>query len=115
MPAWAKPYAIAIEPTAVTPQESSEIAPTCAMFVGNMMMPDPIMFTATMNVSWTRDIFFVGVATVSSRLFGHAVDVVGAVLFLGAFDFLGEAGELVAPLLHRAQIREPGAVLGADI
>jgi hypothetical protein len=28
------------------------------MFVGSMMIPEPIMFTATMNVSWSRVIFF---------------------------------------------------------
>src|SRR5262245_64401042 len=45
---------MAMEPTAVTIQDSNEIAPTCAMFVGSMMMPEPIMFTATMKVSWIR-------------------------------------------------------------
>ena len=49
---------MAIEPSAVTIQDSSEIAPTLAMFVGSMMIPEPIMFTATMNVSWIRLIFF---------------------------------------------------------
>ena len=49
---------MAIEPTAVTTHESREIAPTLAMFVGSMMMPEPIMFTATMNVSWIKLIFF---------------------------------------------------------
>ena len=56
-PAWANPQAMAIEPSAVTIQESREIAPTCAMLVGSMMMPEPIMFTATMNVSCTTFIF----------------------------------------------------------
>jgi hypothetical protein len=49
---------MAIEPNAVTIHESSEMAPTFAMFVGSMMIPLPIMFTATMNVSWMRFIFF---------------------------------------------------------
>ena len=49
---------MAIEPTAVTIQESSEIAPTCAMLEGSMMMPEPIMFTATMKVSCITFIFF---------------------------------------------------------
>ena len=53
-PAWAKPKAMAIEPSAVTIQDRSEIAPTCAMLAGSMMIPDPIMFTATMNVSCIR-------------------------------------------------------------
>ena len=48
---------MAIEPTAVTTQERREIAPTCAMFAGSMMMPEPIMLTATMTVSWIRLIF----------------------------------------------------------
>ena len=58
IPACANPYAIAIEPTAVTIHDSREIAPTWAMLVGSMMMPEPIMFTATMNVSCIRFIFF---------------------------------------------------------
>jgi hypothetical protein len=41
MPACAKPYARAIEPSAVTIHESSEIAPTLAMLVGSMMIPSP--------------------------------------------------------------------------
>src|SRR5687767_10532703 len=49
---------MAIEPTAVTTHDSREIAPTCAMLVGSMMMPDPIMLTATMKVSWIRLIRF---------------------------------------------------------
>src|SRR6476659_10546862 len=49
---------MAIEPTAVTPQDNSEIAPTCAMLAGSMMMPDPIMLTATSTVSCIRLIFF---------------------------------------------------------
>src|SRR5437879_13060937 len=56
---------MAIEPTAVTPQESREIAPTWAMFVGSMMIPEPIMLTATMTVSWIRFIFFRGSSMVS--------------------------------------------------
>src|SRR4029453_4433131 len=67
-PACAKRYAIAIEPTAVTTQDSSEIAPTCAMFVGSMMMPEPIMLTATMNVSGMRLIFFCGAAAMTALL-----------------------------------------------
>src|SRR5512136_2628265 len=49
---------MAIDPRAVTIQESKEIAPTLAMLEGSMIIPEPIMFTATMNVSWTRLIFF---------------------------------------------------------
>ena len=64
-PACANPYAIASDPSAVTTHDSSEIAPTRAMFVGSMMMPEPIMLTATMNVSWTRFIFFECIAASS--------------------------------------------------
>jgi hypothetical protein len=52
----------------VTTQDSSEIAPTWAMLVGNMMMPEPIMLTATMNVSWVRFIFFCGAAAMTTLL-----------------------------------------------
>ena len=54
---------MAIEPTAVTIHDSREIAPTWAMLVGSMMMPEPIMFTATMNVSCIRFIFFCSAIT----------------------------------------------------
>src|SRR5262245_21948437 len=120
---------MAIEPSAVTIQDKSEIAPTWAMFVGSMMMPEPIMFTATMKVSWTRFIFFWPGIVCSSRmnsaghgpsppgrklrtivLFLHAIDVIDAVLLLGTFDFLRETGEAVAVLLQGAQVGEPRAV-----
>src|SRR4026208_1207935 len=65
MPACAKPYAIAIEPIAGTIHDSREMAPTFAMLVGSMMMPEPIMFTATMNVSCIRFIFFAPCAGVA--------------------------------------------------
>ena len=48
---------MAIEPTAVTIHDSREMAPTWAMLVGSMMIPDAIMFMDTINVSWTRFIF----------------------------------------------------------
>src|SRR5262249_24618407 len=69
---------MAIEPRAVTIQDSSEIAPTLAMFVGSIMMPEPIMFTATMNVSCIRFIFFCSIGAllkVLSRLFANDVGV----------------------------------------
>src|SRR5512139_2979626 len=81
MPACAKPYAIAIEPTAVTSHDSREMAPTCAMLAGSMMMPDPIMFTVTMNVSCTTPIFFSASAilpllgSLSARSFADDVGV----------------------------------------
>jgi hypothetical protein len=34
------------------------MAPTFAILVGSMMMPEPIMFTVTMNVNCTTLIFF---------------------------------------------------------
>jgi hypothetical protein len=54
---------MAIEPSAVTIHDKREIAPTCAMLVGSMMIPDPIMLTATMKVSWIKLMRF---ATVGS-------------------------------------------------
>ena len=39
------------------------------MFVGSMMMPEPIMFTATMNVSCIRFIFFEVDSTIGLALF----------------------------------------------
>src|SRR6476661_1854747 len=55
---------MAIDPNAVTIHDSSEMAPTFAMFVGSMMIPEPIMFTATMKVSCIRLIFFATCAAV---------------------------------------------------
>ena len=57
---------MASEPNAVTIQDSSEIAPTWAMFDGNMMMPEPIMLTITMKVSCTTFIFFCDCAMASA-------------------------------------------------
>lgn len=42
---------------AVTTQDSNDTAPSCAMLVGNMMMPDPIMLTVTRVVSPMSVIF----------------------------------------------------------
>jgi hypothetical protein len=63
---------MAMDPSAVTTHESREMAPTCAMFVGNMMIPEPIMFTATMNVSWIRLIFFCSSIAVPPSVSGAA-------------------------------------------
>ncbi|MNJ10806.1 hypothetical protein D3C77_49710 [compost metagenome] len=49
---------MAIEPTAVTPHDSNDTAPNCAMLVGSMMMPEPIILTVTKVVSPIRPIFF---------------------------------------------------------
>src|SRR3954447_16794357 len=100
-----------MEPTAVTPQESSEMAPTCAMLVGSMMIPEPIMLTATRTVSCIRLIFF-GVAIIVLSLLrfdqtatflrtghGRSVDQ------LRPFDHTRESGELLLAVLHAADIR----------
>ncbi|MNJ29383.1 hypothetical protein D3C77_239470 [compost metagenome] len=47
-----------MEPIAVTPHDSNDTAPSCAMLVGSMMMPEPIILTVTKVVSPTRPIFF---------------------------------------------------------
>ncbi|MDT4821937.1 hypothetical protein FQZ97_551280 [compost metagenome] len=53
---------MAIEPTAVIAQDSSDAAPSWAMLDGSMMMPEPIMFTATRVVSPVRPIFLLEAA-----------------------------------------------------
>ncbi|MCY1429261.1 hypothetical protein D9M71_451710 [compost metagenome] len=53
---------MAMEPMAVNIQDSSDTAPSWAMLVGSMMMPEPIMFTATRVVSPVRPIFLPGSA-----------------------------------------------------
>src|SRR5262245_38002569 len=114
-PAWAKPYAIAIEPTAVTIHDSSEIAPTCAMFVGSMMMPEPIMLTATMNVSWIRFIFFCSAMVSLLRVppcdsladgVGMELDATVHLLLVHALHFVVEAGKAVERLLERQEVVE---------
>src|SRR5688572_8355600 len=44
----------------------------------------------------------------------QAIDLVAAVMFFGAFHFLGESGKPMTVLLQRAEIREPRSVCGAD-
>src|SRR5678815_2832955 len=129
-PAWANPYAIAIEPTAVTSQDSSEMAPTCAMFVGSMMMPEPIMLTATMNVSCMRFIFFCGAAAMAAllnlrggSLANHVcveLDAAVDLLLVDALHLVVEAREAVERFLedeevieHRLRLRIP-ALAGND-
>ena len=55
-PHWANEYARAIEPTAVTSQDNKEIVPTLARLAGSMIMPEPIILTATMMVRPTTPI-----------------------------------------------------------
>src|SRR4051794_40944009 len=77
-PSCAKQYAMAIEPTAVTTHDNSEIAPICARLVGSMMMPDPIMLTATSVVRPASVIFFTGSAMAGSLLLQQTVDEVAS-------------------------------------
>src|SRR6186713_497998 len=97
---------MAIDPNAVTIHDVSDIAPTPAMLAGNMMMPEPIMFTATMNVSWTTFIFFLSdipfTPSGNEENSLHAKHVEHTVDLFGALHFLGEPGEHVAPFLERA-------------
>src|SRR5688500_3858688 len=107
---------MAIEPTAVTIHDSSEMAPTCAMFVGSMMMPEPIMLTATMNVSCMRFICFCGAAAMSALLKGAAgslaihvrVELDAAVhqLLVDDLHFVVEAREAVDRFLEGAEVVE---------
>src|SRR5215471_4912130 len=105
---------MAIEPSAVTIQERSEIAPICAMLVGSMMMPEPIMLTATTTVSCIIVIFFGAVAIVLS-LFLDAQHVVHAVFHLGAFDHPRESRELLLALLHALQVLDLRRALRAEV
>src|SRR4051812_30891621 len=109
MPACAKPYARAIDPNAVTIQESSDIAPTLAMLVGSMMIPEPIMFTATMNVSCTRFIFFFVSAIVLlllSNYVGVEPDTTFDRLLVHPLDFVAEAREAVEGLFEGIEVIE---------
>ena len=64
IPHLANAYAKHIEPTAVINQDTIERAPTCANFVGNMIIPEPIIFTAVKIVSCNTDILFLPVLIV---------------------------------------------------
>src|SRR6185503_8550411 len=105
-PACAKPYAIAIDPTAVTIHDSSEIAPTRAMLVGSMMMPDPIMLTATMNVSCARLIFPVFIAPSLAHDVRVEHDAAVHALLKHTLHFVVESGEAVERLLERREVLE---------
>src|SRR5688572_22498338 len=102
-----------MDPSAVTIQDRSEIAPTWAMLVGSMMMPEPIMFTATMNVSCTTFIFLAAgvvspftVALLTSPLdrVGEELDAVIDTLLIDALDFVVEAGKAVERFLKRHEV-----------
>src|SRR6185503_7548657 len=113
-PACAKPQAMAIEPRAVTIHESREMAPTWAMLLGSMMMPEPIMFTATMNVSCTTFIFLAVAAPVLTvpaprsppDRVGEELDAVIDPLLIDALDLVVEAGKTVERLLKRHEVVE---------
>src|SRR4051794_3160195 len=100
-----------IDPSAVTIQDRREIAPTFAMLVGSMMIPEPIMFTATMNVSCTSVIFFVvrpssSLVTVAGPLIPDRVDVeVDAVIDSLLVDALHSAVEPGNTLERRPETR----------
>src|SRR6185295_15261923 len=113
MPACAKPYAMAIDPSAVTIHDSREIAPTCAMFAGSMMMPEPIMFTATMNVSCIRFIFFCSCIALLLRsprrgsLSNHVgieLDATVLGLLVDALHFIVEARKAIERILEGQEI-----------
>src|SRR5262245_7400857 len=101
---------MAIEPRPVITHDNSEIAPTFAMFVGSMMIPEPIMLTATMNVSWVNVIFFRSSTSVSSTLFTYGVRVeldASVYPFLkDPLHFVVEAGELIERFLEREEVIE---------
>src|SRR5258706_4433299 len=91
------------------------MAPTLAMFVGSMMIPDPIMLTATMNVSCVRVIFFCCmVAPLPLNVPGPSLlDHVGVELDSAVDPFLIhplnlviEAGESIERLLEREELVE---------
>src|SRR4051812_6569943 len=114
MPHWAKPQAMASEPMAVTSQDSSEIAPTLAMLEGNMMIPDPIMLTVTMNVSCVTLIFLPGSAMVLSPLgrglplfaddVGMEGDAAVHLFLVHPLHFVVEAGETVEGFLEGEEV-----------
>ncbi|MCY1382618.1 hypothetical protein D9M69_706550 [compost metagenome] len=54
----------------MTTHDSSETAPSWAMLVGSMMMPDPIMLTATRVVRPVRLIFLLDSAIAESLRYG---------------------------------------------
>src|SRR6267154_3246162 len=108
---------MAIEPTAVTIHDNSEIAPTWAMLVGSMMIPEPIMLTATMNVSWTKFIRFACCCSAMMLLLrsgprsrsladhvGAEFDAAVRPLLKHALDLIVEAREAVERLLKCKEI-----------
>src|SRR5688572_30339442 len=85
------------------------------MFVGSMMMPEPIMLTATMNVSCIRFIFFCGAAMTAllkwgaSSLANHVrveLDAAVHLLLVDALHFVVEAREAVERFLEGAEVVE---------
>src|SRR5258705_13370069 len=107
---------MATDPNAVTSQESSEIAPTLAMLAGSMMIPEPIMFTVTRNVSWVKFIFFVSMVGVlpvnpdESFLHDVGVELDPAVdpFLIHALDLVVETGESIERFLEREEVVEHG-------
>ena len=92
------------------PTTSSEIAPSLAMFVGSMMMPEPIMLTATITVSCIRLIFFASAmaAPYSFDHVGEELDPTVHALLEHALHLVVEAGEAVEGLLEGEEVVEHG-------
>src|SRR6187401_733057 len=108
IPICAKPYAMAIDPTAVTIHDVSEIAPTPAMFAGSMMMPEPIMFTATMNVSCTTFIFFLSDIPLLLHHISVKFDTTVHLLLVHPLHFVVEARKAVERFFERRKVIEHG-------
>src|SRR5262245_14277287 len=119
MPSCAKQYAIAIEPTAVTSHDSNEIAPSCARFVGSMMIPDPIMLTATSVVRPASVIFLPGSVIAGSLLRQQAIDQITPPAGRGfepqPVNVRLETGELRVELARVLQIALDRFRLGCDL
>src|SRR5213082_695950 len=86
------------------------MAPTCARLEGSMMMPEPIMLTATMKVSCVTFIFFCGSA-MTAPLFladdvGMELDAALDALLVDALHLVVEAREAVERVLEGAEVLE---------
>ncbi|MCY1183391.1 hypothetical protein D9M73_240070 [compost metagenome] len=62
----------------MTTHDSSETAPSWAMLVGSMMMPEPIMLTATRVVRLVRLIFLLDSAIAESLRCGPGATAIDA-------------------------------------
>src|SRR5690349_15820111 len=78
------------------------------MLAGSMMMPEPIMFTATMNVSCTTFIFFLSDIPLLPHHVGVKLDTTVHLLLIHALHFVVEAGKAVERFLERRKVIEHG-------